>query len=698
MKIAKRGAIGVLLLIMIAPIRGAAAGSKEAIFIANDYDVTAYPAHSHGDVAPIALTTDMVAPSGIARDSSGRIYVTNSVTNTVTVYAASANGNVPPLAVIGGSNTQLSNPAGIALDGSGKIYVANGEAYPRGIALESATGGGEGVAKSRDYPGSITVYPPLGTSTGILNEAPVAAIAGSNTQLEDLVAIVVDSEGDIYVANESGGPKVRGESYDRGKVTVYSAGSKGNVAPIAAISGAATGLAYPAGVALDSEGDIYVANSFTANTSSYLEFDSSITVYPAGSNGNASPSAIIAGSNAGLDSVEGIAVDSSGNLYVTGSENAVGPSINVYPAGSNGNVSPSATIAGADTELGFSNGMVLDSSGNLYVSNAGGSVTVYPAGSSGDVVPIAAITSSFTGIDFAAGVAVDSSGKIYVANTNSSVTIYAAGSYGAGAPIATIGGGNTGLFAPFGIALDSNNNIFVLNDDNAITVYPAGSTGNVTPNATLNVDRDLKHFPQGIAVGPGGDVYVASRGFVNCNGRGCRQTIPDAVAVYPTGSNGDARTSAVISGPNTGLATPSAVAVDKTGDIYVTNKGALICSDQCGCHSAGPGTVTIYGSGSNGDARPVTTIGGANTGLGFPYGIALDSNRNIYVLNNDESIRPKYSKRNGCYTTEIREGSSDPILVFAAGSRGDVAPIDSIGGSFTGLFGPLGIGVGPGGP
>ncbi len=161
--------------------------------------MTAYPAGSKGDVAPIAVTTDMVSPSGIATDATGRIYVTNGLTNTVTVYAANANGNVPPIAVIGGSNTGLANPTAIALDAGGKIYVLNSAEFPKGATTV--------YSNSAEFPtGNITVYPPLATSTGILNEAPVATIAGSKTLLDDPAGVAVDSDGNLYVANAQGNP------------------------------------------------------------------------------------------------------------------------------------------------------------------------------------------------------------------------------------------------------------------------------------------------------------------------------------------------------------------------------------------------------------------------------------------------------------------------------------------------------------
>ncbi|MGD0118940.1 MAG: NHL repeat-containing protein [Candidatus Binatus sp.] len=696
MRLAKAAAVAALLLAMIGPGRVAAAGTKRpTIFVANGSEVTAYPASSRGDVSPIALSTDMYDPNGIAIDASGRIYVANSYTNTVTVYAANANGSVPPITVIGGSNTLLANPDGIALDALGRIYVVN----------------------SSDN--SIAVYAPLGAATGVLNEAPIGVIIGSKTRLDNPTAIALDAQGEIYVANALHVRVAPHAIYDVGRVTVYSAGSVGNVAPIASISGDATGFAYPIGLALDSGRNIYVANGDTANAGDNLKYYASITVYKAGSKGNASPTAIIAGDNTDLDYPKGIAVDSSGNLYATGGLNGVGPSINFYPAGSDGNVSPTAFIGGADTGLDGASGIAFDSDGTLYVANASGgveysgSITVYPAGSRGDAVPTTTITSTFSG--FADGIAVDSSGNIYVVdnsggtNEQGSIDIYPAGSYAIGAPVATISGDDTGLFYPYGIALDSSDNISVLNSLNTITTYSAGSVGDVAPIASLNVNQSGKNRQTGIAVDPGGNLYVANQGIASCNRHACFQINAGSVAVYPARSDGNASPSAVITGANTNLASPSAIAVDHSGSIYVANEGSVKCVRACNrCNAVpnGPGSVSVYAPGTSGNAVPTATIGGPNTGLKFPYEIAVDSNGNIYVVNSTHLGFGFFCLGVGSKSADTRHGvqeaidrTSGPILIFAAGSNGDVPPIGIIGGPFTGLdLGSSGIAIGPGGP
>jgi len=55
--------------------------------------------------------TGLSFPYGIAVDGAGNIYATNPIGNSITVYAAGANGNATPTVTIAGSNTGLNVPA-----------------------------------------------------------------------------------------------------------------------------------------------------------------------------------------------------------------------------------------------------------------------------------------------------------------------------------------------------------------------------------------------------------------------------------------------------------------------------------------------------------------------------------------------------------------------------------------------------------
>jgi sugar lactone lactonase YvrE len=236
---------------------------------------------SGASAGPEADVTKLGFPNGIALDSHGNIYVTDdrgtighgSNVDAINVYPAGSKDNAKPSSSVAGAETGLHDPYGVAVDATGTIYVANFQGGP-------------------SMSGSVTSYAP--GSTG--DAKPRASIVGPDTGLHDPFGIVVDCKGDIYVANYEGGP------VEAGSITVYRHDSDGNAKPIRTIAGGNTGLRQPHGIALDPGGNIYVAN-YTGGPSE----SGSITVYPAGSNGNVAPGRAIAGPSTGIDHPWGIA-------------------------------------------------------------------------------------------------------------------------------------------------------------------------------------------------------------------------------------------------------------------------------------------------------------------------------------------------------------------------------------------------------
>ncbi|MGH7812613.1 MAG: LamG-like jellyroll fold domain-containing protein, partial [Candidatus Binataceae bacterium] len=298
----------------------------------------------------------------------------------------------------------------------------------------------------------------------------------------------------------------------------------------------------------------YVANSG----------NDSISVYSASDSGNSTPNAVISGSNTGLDFPVGVAVDTSGNIYVINSPGP-GGSINVYPAGSNGNVAPNnatscsdtgggnATICGTNTGLNLPNAIAVDSSGTIYVANYGdSSITEYSAGSNGNATPLNSAT------------------------CNSSNT--------------TICGSRTGLNEPFGVAVEPSGVLYVTNyGANTITEYSAGAHGNVFPGAAIS--GIPLSSPAGVALDPSFDIFA--------------EATTSEYGEYPAGSNGTVTPSPIV----TGLSDAQGIAVDCQQNIYVANTGS--------------GSIAAYASGSSGNAAPNATISGGNTGLNEPWGIAI---------------------------------------------------------------------------
>ena len=283
--------------------------------------------------------------------------------------------------------------------------------------------------------GGIASFP----ITAAGNVAPSATIAGSLTGLNAPFYGTIDGAGAAYAPNTAAD-----------SVTSYAPGSNGDAGPATDLTGSSTGLGHPSGIALASSGDYYVCNSQAG--SPYT----SITQYAAGSSGNAAPIATIRGPSTTLSFPADVALDASAYVYVTnGYASSGGGWVAVFSPNSNGNVAPARLIRGSATGLSGPAGIALDASGNAYVSNHGSnSISVFASGANGNVAPIRAIAGSNTGLNAPTGIAVDSNGYVYVANSGTpSVTVYAAGATGNVVPIRTIAGSKTGLDRPYGIAL-----------------------------------------------------------------------------------------------------------------------------------------------------------------------------------------------------------------------------------------------------
>jgi hypothetical protein len=314
----------------------------------------------------------------------------------------------------------------------------------------------------------------------------------------------------------------------------------------------------------------------------------------------------------------------------------------------------------------------------IFVTNAlDNSVNIYPIGSRGDSAPIATIKGPATGLDDPVSIALDSSGKIYVLNNGSggnsaSVEVFAPGSRGNTAPIARIIGPATRLLSVNRIAVDSAGQIYVAievvdidSQPAGILIYPDGSNGNVAPGATIGGVESAIQNPWGIAIDSRSDILVAEAA-TDKKGK---------LLVFPPGTQGEAKPRFVLEGSDERLIAPTAVAVDSGGIIYVPNGEG---------HTMEGASISVFKAARSNSSAPtlVASIKGLKTGLmddpvALISGIAIDSRRNIYVT-----------------VPATRHNPVHRIIVFAAGSDGEVVPRAVIVGPSTKLSGPSGIAIG----
>jgi hypothetical protein len=267
-------------------------------------------------------------------------------------------------------------------------------------------------------------------------------------------------------------------SYYFNEITGFSLTANGNATPSLTVSGSKTKLDQPDALAIDrSSGKLFVANG------AYQ--DRRILIFPKGSSGNVAPK-VLAGSNVPVQNTEGLAVDASGNLYVS---DYTAKAIYVFAAGASGNTAPIRTIAGAATGLVQPFGMSFDSHGHLYVAQGHDStapIVEFAANANGNAAPIATIGGSHTKLLGIFNVALDKHDRIIVP-TAGSIEIFAAGAHGNVSPVATIKGDNSTIADVTSVGTDSNGSIYGTNAIDisqrkfSLIVFDSNANGNVAP-------------------------------------------------------------------------------------------------------------------------------------------------------------------------------------------------------------------------
>jgi Tfp pilus assembly protein PilZ len=382
------------------------------------------------------------------------------------------------------------------------------------------------------------------------------------------------------------------------------------------------------GIATDSGGNVYVIGNYTGSVTI-----GSTTLTSAGSSdafvakydtsGTVQWATSIGGTT--TDSGFGITTDSGGNVYVIGDYSAsvtIG-STTLTSAGSydtfvakydtSGTVQWATSIGGTSTDSGL--GIATDSNGNVYVTgNYAGSITIGSTilnsmgyndafvakyDTSGTVQWATSI--SGTGFEIGRGIATDSGGNVYVTGiytssiTIGSTTLTSAGSYDAfvakydtsgTVQWATSIGGTSSDYGR-GIATDSNGNVYV--------------TGNYAGTATFAPGTTLTSAG-------GADAYVVK---------------------YDTSGTFQWVTS--IGGTSTDAG--RGIATDSDGNVYVIGEyiGTLTIGSTT-LTNAGFYDAFVAKCDTSGTVQWATSIGGTSSDYG--YGIATDSNGNVYVTGN----------------------------------------------------------------
>lgn len=281
-----------------------------------------------------STTTPLNSPCAVAVDGSGNVYVADWAYQRI--HKITANGVVSTFA----GNGQLNYPYGVAVDGSGNVYVA--DRYNHRIAKITPAGvvstlAGSGVSGFADGP-ALTA------------------------QFNEPVGVAVDGAGNIYVA-DVGNQRIR-------KITsagVVSTLAGNGVSGFADGNGAAAMFSGPWALAVDANGNVYVADQ-TNHRIRKITASGVVSTLA----GNGTPSYVDGtGTAAQFSSPAGIAIDGSGNIIVA--DYGDGHIRKITPGGVVTTLagSTSGFADGTGTTAKFSGilGITLDASNNIFAAD-----------------------------------------------------------------------------------------------------------------------------------------------------------------------------------------------------------------------------------------------------------------------------------------------------------------------------------------
>jgi sugar lactone lactonase YvrE len=508
-----------------------------------------------GDGGP-ATSAELSDPFGLFVDGQGNIFIADT-DNFVIREVLASSGNIQTVAGIPGtagyvgdggpaSSAQLDQPESVVLDATGNIFIA--DTYNSVIREVTIANGNIQTVAGINY-----AWADVCNYSGDGGPAASAQLCLPN-------GVLVDGSGDIFIA-DTNNLVIREVSASNGNIQTV-AGDNTLGAGYSGDGGPATSaqLNYPSGIVVDSSGNIFIADTenfvireVTAGNIQTLVGNNNLAY--SGDGGLAT--------NAALNAPGEVSVDGAGDLFIADTDNSVvrelvaltGDIQTTAGTGIAGYTGDSGLATAA--ELNFPSGVFVDTSGNIFIADTQNSVIREVVAATGDIQTLAGNgTPGYSGdggaptsaqLNNPAGVVLDTSGNIYIADTgNSAIRVINTGSVAvtiAGiliqpGTIQTVAGNGTActdtsagcgdngsatsaeLNFPSGISLDAGGDIFAADTfDDAIREINATSGIIQTVAGTLGqrgysgdngpATSALLDTPYGVFVDALGNIFIA---------------------------------------------------------------------------------------------------------------------------------------------------------------------------------------------
>lgn len=447
----------------------------------------------------------------------------------------------------------------------------------------------------------------------------------------------------------------------------------GGAPPITPVPGSSISVGQPSGVAVDVSGSVY----FTGLDCVFRLDQTGVLTRVAGNSrsgysGDGGPAI-----NAELYDPYGVAVDNEGNIYIADEGNGrirkVLPNGIIITVAGNGIQGFAGDGGPAVTaELDTPVGVATDGAGNLYIADllnnrirrvspdgkistvAGNGIAGYMGGYSGD-----GGQATSAQLNEPTGVAVDGNGNIFVADTNNNrirkisldgiiSTVAGGGSVSASdGALAT----NAVLAGPQSVTLDLAGNLYIADAFVIRKVLPSGTIAIVAGGGSLNpgddgpaIDATLSD-PRAVAADYDGNLYIADTGHYRVREVTLSGTIS---TVAGTGTQTDSANGT--NAAETPLDSVGSVALDGAGNLYIAGG-----SDNLVRKLSANGVISVVAGG--GSAMPGDGGAATDAELNFPLGVAVDNAGNLYIADN-ANCRIRKVSPNGTITTVAGNGTN----------------------------------------
>jgi uncharacterized protein (TIGR03437 family) len=551
-----------------------------------------------------ALQAELNYPTGVAVDAAGDVYIADSRNNRIRMVKEG--GIISTVA--GGTGTALSTPYDVILDASGNLYIA--------------AEGNDAIFKM-DTKGNTTTFAGIQFSySGSFGDGGPATAA----QLYSPNGVAVDASGNVYIADTTN-CRIRKVSSNGTISTVAGNGTcsfSGDGGPATSAE-----LALPVAVAVDAQGNLYIADSYNNRIRMVSPNGTISTVAGSGGSGGSGISGFSAiplgdggpATSARLYEPQGVAMDTASNLYIA--DYGEGLIRKVTPNGiittvAGGGSSTSNGGPATSAALTYPMSVALDPAGNLYISEHGDAFRngsrVRKVSPAGIITAVAGTgTPGFSGdggpainaeLDQPYGLVVDAAGDVFIADSFNSVVRMVSAANGtittiAGTPLTFGFSGDGGpatsaQLAPYGLAMDGAGKIYDADGFNVIRVLQPV----VLPAPTVNASGVVDGAAYRTLVAPGGIVSVFGSSF--SNGAAGASAIPLSTTLggVTLTISGKAIPLFYVSPSQINAQIPWELSGQNTASIQATTSAGVSEAQTVTLGLAAPGIFTVNSSGS----------------------------------------------------------------------------------------------------